>query len=383
MSATRALRAPLHHVDETAAPLTWSFVPAAEAARWVRDWDDLNRRGCRSPLTQSWFLLPALRRFGNGTETVAIGRRGAETPSVMALLDAPAAMRCKGFHPSQAPLAALLLAPGENAADAMRSLIRALPVNVLALTLQHLDERLMSLPPAAMDIEVEPRFETGSIFIGRSFDAYYAEMPVRPRKNLERRQRKAEAELGPIALEVWTDEARIDAFLRLYSDTEQKGWKGAAGTAVGVDDPQGLFYRDLLTEAARRGALRMFVLTMGGRAAAQQIAIEQDGIVYFLKTTYDESLGAYAPGVIQRFMILRWSHAQQPPVRDFEIYGQVKEAIAPFITGTRMMYHLTVFRNGALRGPLLLLRRLRRAVGSMTGRDDASAGEPADRARDL
>lgn len=343
--------------------LAWTFVPAAEHKRWARRWDELNRCGCRSPLIQSWFLIPALERFGTGKEIVAIGQRGPDE-AVMALLAPPAVLRCEGFQPSQAPLATLLLAPGESVADAARSLVKALPRKVLALTLQHLDERFVAMPPTASDIEVLPRFATGSIFIGQDFDDYYARIPSRPRKNLERRLRKAEAELGPVTLQVWDSPSRIDEFLHLYSDTETRGWKGAAGTAVGFDDAQGRFYRDLLEAAARQGCLRMFVLMLGERPAAQQIVIQCDGIIYFLKTTYDESLAAYAPGVIQRYLILRWSHAQHPPVRDFEIYGQVKEAIAPFITSTRSMYHLTVFRYGILRSPLEALRWLRRRAAS-------------------
>ncbi|GAA4404877.1 GNAT family N-acetyltransferase [Quisquiliibacterium transsilvanicum] len=344
--------------------LDWSLVPAHEHARWTRAWDELNRRGCRSPLIQSWFLLPALRHFGTGEELVAIGRREPDTPAAMMLLTRPAALRCEGFQPSQAPLAAVLLAPGEDVADAARSLLRALPGTVLALTLLHLDERFVAMPAAAPDVEISPRFETGAIFVGHDFADYYAAIPTRARKNLERRLRKAEAEIGPASLQVWESAERIDEFLHLYSDTESRGWKGEAGTAVGFDDAQGLFYRDMLRAAAERGDLRMFVLMFGDRPAAQQIAIDCDGITYFLKTTYDESLSAYAPGVIQRYLILEWSQTREPPTRDFEIYGQVKEAIAPFITGTRHVYHLTVLRYRAIKAPLGLVRWVKRRAAS-------------------
>lgn len=348
-------------IDRPRAPaLSWTLVPAHEHARWTRAWDELNRRGCRSPLIQSWFLLPALQHFGTGNELVAIGRREPDAAAAMILLTTPAALRCEGFQPSQAPLATVLLAPGEDVADAMRSLLRALPRSVLALTLLHLDERLIAMPAAARDVEISPRFETGAIFVGRDFADYYAAIPVRARKNLERRLRKAETEIGTPSLQVWEAPERIDEFLHLYSDTESRGWKGEAGTAVGFDDAQGLFYRDLLRAAAQHGALRMFVLMFGDRPAAQQIAIDHDGITYFLKTTYDESLSAYAPGVIQRFLILEESKTREPTTRDFEIYGQVKEAIAPFITSTRHVYHLIVLRYGFLRWALAATRLVRR-----------------------
>lgn len=345
---------------------SWRFVPAVETERWVKEWDRLNERSFRSPLLQSWFLLPALDRFGTGGESVAIGERKQGAIAAMVLLKRPARLRCEGFQPSQTPLATALVDPGESVAAVTRSLIRALPAYVLAVTLLHLDERFMAMPSPAYDLEITPRFETGSIAIAPDFSDYYAQIPIRARKNLERRIRKATTEVGPVCLDVWTAPDRIDEFLRLYSNSEMRGWKGTAGSAVRLDDTQGRFYRDLLQAAAKTQALRMFILRFGERPAAQQIAIEFDGITYFLKTTYDEALAPYAPGVIQRYMILQWSHAQSPSVRNFEIYGQIKEAIAPFVTGRRFIFHLTVLRHGALRSPLERLRSLRRLVGSVS-----------------
>lgn len=345
--------------------LSWRFVPAVERRHWVAEWDQLNERGFRSPLLQSWFLLPALDRFGTGQEFIAIGERTRGAVAAMALLNRPARLRCEGFQPAQAPLATALLDPSENVVDATRSLIRALPAYVLAVTLLHVDERFVPMPPPARDLEITPHFETGSIATGPHFADYYATIPMRARKNLERRIRKATAEVGPVCLDVWTAPERIDEFLRLYSNSEMRGWKGAAGSAVRLDDSQGGFYRDMLQAAAKEQALRMFLLRFGDRPAAQQIAIESAGITYFLKTTYDEALAPYAPGVIQRYMILEWSHAQDPSVRNFEIYGQIKEAIAPFVTDQRFIFHLTVLRHGALRSPLELLRSLRRRAGQV------------------
>lgn len=337
----------------------WDLIPATDRSRWVNSWDQLNRRGARSPLTQSWFLLPALDHFGTGHETVAIGRNDKGDIVAMMLLNQPSHLRCNGFQPSQTPLASVLLAPGENIADAGRSLIRALPREVFVLTFLHLDERLIAMPPAARDLEVSPRFETGAIATGTHFPDYYEKIPRKARKNSERRIRKATAEVGAPQLTVWTTPDRIDEFLHLYSDSEVRGWKGAAGSAVRLDDAQGQFYRDLLYAAAERQALRMYLLSFGGRPAAQQIAIEWEGIVYLLKTTYDETLTPYAPGIIQRHFILEWSHAQQPPERDFETYGHITEATAPFMTSQRFIYHLSVLRHASLRLPLEILRRSR------------------------
>jgi hypothetical protein len=102
----------------------------------------------------------------------------------------------------------------------------------------------------------------------------------------------------------------------------------------------------------------MFVLMLGDRAAAQQIAIDFDGLTYVLKSTYDESLGGYAPSVIQQHLILKWGESRKPPTRDLEIQGHLSETTAPLVTTKRQIYDLTVIRSRALRAPLGLARCL-------------------------
>jgi len=342
----------------------WLFLPAGEQAAWVRDWDDLNRRSHRSPLLQTWFLLPALRHFGTGNETVAVRRDGDDQVCAMLLLSPPRGTRRRAFKPSQIPISPILLAPGEDLVETIRSLLKVLPRSILGIHLMHCDERLIAMPEAALDVEVTVHMETGSTFIGQNFSDYHARIPVRARQNLERRIRKAEKEVGTVTLQVCGDAARIDEFLELYSATELKGWKGKAGTAIRPESSQGHFYRDILTAAAGQGSLRTFVLMFGSTPVAQQIAIDFEGITYFLKTTFDGDFRAYSPGSIQHHRILEWSHAQTPPTRDSEIYGEIKQSTAPFITSQRRVYHLTVFRYGVMRPALDLWRRMKKSATS-------------------
>lgn len=330
----------------------------------MRDWDALNRRCHRSPLLQSWFLLPALRHFGSGRETVAVRRNPDGQVKSMLLLAPARGVRCGTFKPSQTPVSPVLLAPGEDLLETTRSLLKALPRRILGIHLMHCDERLIAIPKSAPDVEVTIHMETGSTFIGEKFFDYYSRIPARARQNLERRIRKAEKEVGIVSLQIWESADQIDEFLKLYSETELKGWKGKAGTAVQSGSPQGNFYRDILAAAAEQKNLRIFVLMFGSRPVAQQIAIDFEGITYFLKTTFDEDFRFYSPGSIQHHKILEWSHAQIPPTRDFEIYGEIKQSTAPFITSRRHIYHLTIFRTRMIQPALTGWRWLKEKMVS-------------------
>lgn len=339
----------------------WEFIPAVKHSCWIRNWDELNRRSHRSPLLQSWFLLPALKYFGNGRETVAVQKGNDDQIRAMILLSPFNGLRCNLFKPSQVPISTILLTPGEDLLETIRSLLKALPPQILAINLMHCDERLISMPKNESDMEITLHMETGSTFIGKNFSDYYSTIPARARQNLERRTRKAENEVGTVSLQVWHRTDQIDEFVKLYSRTEMKGWKGKAGTAIRFDGAQGNFYRDILKILAEQEKLRMFVLMFGNTPVAQQIAIDFEGITYFLKTTFDEDFRVYSPGSIQRHRILEWSHNQIPSTRDFEIYGEIKQSTAPFITSRRRIYHLTVFRSAVVPKVLVLYRWLKKA----------------------
>jgi len=347
--------------SDTARPqIDWSLIPVGEHARWTAAWDALDASGWRTPMLASWFVLPAIQHFGSGAELVAVGTRRGGLVVSMAILSPVSPLRWEVFQPAQLPMAALLMSSGERFDRIAPSLLRALPWTVAALTFAHLDSELVPMPASARQIDVKEHMLTGTITVGPSFEAYYRSRSASLRKNVEKRRRKAESLYGPAELEVWTDAGRVDEFIRLYSATETSGWKGRAGTSVQLDDPQGRFYRDVLLSAAARGAARMIVLRFGAQAVAQYLAIEEDEVVYLMKTSYDETFSAFGPGVIQRLLTLQWGASRPPPVQRYEIYGRVNESQRPFLTGTRPVYHATVFRHPLTRRLVETIQRVRR-----------------------
>ena len=87
----------------------------------------------------------------------------------------------------------------------------------------------------------------------------------------------------------------IDAFLAM----ENAGWKG--------DDPQGFplaaseaesgFFRRAMQGGAREGAVLCTALTLDGKPTAMLFSLGAGGRLSAFKTSYDESLAAYSPGL--------------------------------------------------------------------------------------
>jgi CelD/BcsL family acetyltransferase involved in cellulose biosynthesis len=345
-------------VAEMAEPsLQWTVLPLLNATDELSEWDKFNDGTWNTPLLSASFLRPALQHFGDGRERLAIARRG-DRPVAMMILVPTTRFSWSTFQPSQLPLATVLLARGERLEAVMLSLFRALPPYVLALSIQHLDSRFIPRSAEASRADFLPHMSTGVIEFAADSAEYFSSRPSSLRKNVERRERRATTNFGEPRLDVFTMPHNVEQFMALYASTESGGWKGQAGTAVRVDGRQGHFYRDTLVLAANAGQARMFVLRFGDVPVAQQIAIEHAGVLYLMKTTYDEQYRQYAPGVLQRWHVLCWAAAHD--IDRVELYGRLKEWQRPFITGSREIYHATYYRLRAVRQLRDVMHRMRR-----------------------
>lgn len=82
-------------------------------------------------------------------------------------------------------------------------------------------------------------------------------------------------------------------------------WKGRAGTALACDARLGDFYRRYAAAAADAGVLRIFLLRISGKAVAMQINTECNGVLWQLKTGYDDDYSECSPGHLLMFEVLR------------------------------------------------------------------------------
>ncbi len=91
------------------------------------------------------------------------------------------------------------------------------------------------------------------------------------------------------------DEIRMatEDFLAL----EAHGWKGNRGTALLSDASLATFSRTMTRRFAAREQCQIHGLYLNGAPIAMGIILKSNSSAYFWKTTYDETLSAYSPGV--------------------------------------------------------------------------------------
>lgn len=129
-------------------------------------------------------------------------------------------------------------------------------------------------------------------------DAYF-EATVSGKKRKEyRRQANRLAETGALAFTRQRGDEDLADWIESFLALEASGWKGAAGSALASHHATATLWRDALTGAAQRGRLERLAMTLDGRPVAMLASFITAPAAFMFKTTFDESLAVYSPGVL-------------------------------------------------------------------------------------
>ncbi|WP_336489100.1 GNAT family N-acetyltransferase [Methylobacterium nigriterrae] len=141
-----------------------------------------------------------------------------------------------------------------------------------------------------------------------SHDAFLDGHPHRSRfKDLRRRERRL-AEAGQVAFETATSGDALAGAVEDFLALERAGWKGAAGTAMACRPESAALARALFAQAGGPVSPRADILRLDGRPIAVSLALVAGGTATLLKTAFDESQRAQAPGLILEAGIVRALH---------------------------------------------------------------------------
>jgi CelD/BcsL family acetyltransferase involved in cellulose biosynthesis len=139
------------------------------------------------------------------------------------------------------------------------------------------------------------------------------------RRTIGTRRRRLQ-DMGALGLEV--SDGRVDLARRLVEvfGVEARSWKGEAGTAIGARPDTRRFYTELASWAAERGFLRLAFLRVDDRPAAFDLSLEDRGVHYMLKSSYDPAFARGAPGLVLRAEMLARAFGQG--LKRYEFLGQ-------------------------------------------------------------
>lgn len=124
-----------------------------------------------------------------------------------------------------------------------------------------------------------------------------ATLETRRRKEADRQRRRL-ADTGALGFAMAHEPDEVGAALDAFLALERAGWKGQAGTDMGSAPGALSFIRDSAIGLSRDGAFRVATLTLDGRPIASGLVAVAGRRAFYLKTTYDEDLARFSPGLL-------------------------------------------------------------------------------------
>lgn len=173
--------------------------------------------------------------------------------------------------------------------------------------------------------------------------AYHGGLDAKLRRELRRRLRRLQAE-GRVEVTVADGRRDLDDLLAETLRVEGLAWKAGRGTAIASDGATAGFYTDVARWAAARGTLRLAYLRLDGRALAVDLAVEEGGHHYLLKTGYDPAVRHLAPGLLLRVAMLE--RAFSSGQRSYELLGADEPWKLAWTRSVRERVELRAFRPG-------------------------------------
>lgn len=273
----------------------------------AREWEDLADRAGASPFLRPGWLRSWWAAFGEGDLRILAARRDGRLVGVLPVVNRHGAVVSPtNWHSHEYGF----LATDEDAVAALNGVLLAGRPHHVRLDFVHAGTPQLAAHQAGA-AALGYRTRTGELVrspyvpLEGGWDGYERRLGAKKLRDLRRRARRL-AETGRVAFEVSDGTRDLDARLDEGFRVEAAGWKGAGGTAIAAHPATRLFYADLAGWAAARGWLRLAFLRLSGRAIAFDLALEQAGVHYLLKTGYDATFRVYAPGaVLRREMLAR------------------------------------------------------------------------------
>lgn len=337
--------------------MSWELKSAGEHfPAFAAEWDRLNAEFYGShPMFDSRFVGPLLEHFGIGDERLCVHRSAGAIDGAL-ILHPLGLGRWALFLPAQSQAGAVLLKDARH----LETLLPALPGHAWSLDLLSIDPLYapdwthLRLPRIVI-----PHANTMAVSTHGDFDAYWEARPRNLIKNIRRYRRRAEETIGALAFATITEPAEVVAALARYGQLESAGWKGRQGTAIAPDNGQGKFYADMLGRFAASGQALVMELRAGERLLASRLLIRQQSMWIILKTTYDETQSAWAPGRLLLHAVLEraFSGMHSGAV---EFYTNASRDNAEWATSLRPIPHHQVIRSRIAAGFLGVLKAFRK-----------------------
>ena len=281
------------------------------------EWDELADRCAPAPFMRSGWISAWWRAFGAGTLEVLCARDAGRLVGLLPIrrrgrvISSPT-----NFH---TPEFALLT----DRSDARRALSEALfalhprRLSVGFLDGERADAAELKRAAQAVGSRVVVRTSMRSPYVVVDSDwATYERALRRPLLSDLRRCRRRLEEEGDVSIEFSDSAERLDDLLHEMFAVEARSWKADTKSAIVSHQTTQGFYEQISHWAAGRGALRVAMLRVDDLPIAMQLAVEEAGAHFAIKSSYDATYRRFSPGklllhaIVERAFMRRLSSVE-------------------------------------------------------------------------
>ncbi|WP_232664343.1 GNAT family N-acetyltransferase [Pseudonocardia sp. TRM90224] len=291
-------------------------------ARFAAEWDELATRVSATPFHRPGWFKAWWTAFGSGRPEVLRVRRAGRLVGVL-----PVA-RSRGRLAGLTNWHTFVFGPVAEDEQAWTDVVdKALRGGLWSVELGNLvDDDAQQVVALARDrgfrAHRSPLQRSPFIPVDRPFDDYLKHRDQRWLRQLQKRRDKL-ARAGTLELTVHDGSENLPELLAEAFRIEALGWKSENGTAILSRPDTTRFYTDLAGWAAEQGILRLALMRLDGVGIAADLALEQDGVHYFLKTGFDPAHRKLAPGLILRHDMIE--RAFDLGLRSYELLGSAEQ----------------------------------------------------------
>lgn len=320
----------------------WTLYPIDKFPDWQDTWQKLNQKNGASALLSLEFVKPLLQCFGHDGLSLAVYHCQQNSVGAMTIIESTGPGQWQTFQPSQAPVGLWLQLPLLESKILTSQLLRQMPGLNWVFGITQQDPKLLTRQASSGRLTSLNYIDTARLSTRGDFDEYLAKRSKNHRQNLRRQRNKLERESIVTRLEVINNVAAVTEAIEQYGELESAGWKSDTNTAININNNQGRFYQQLLTNFMQCTSGLIFKYYYNEKLVAIDLAIRQRETLIILKTTYDESVTNSSPAVLMHQDIFRYLFDDKS-IENVEFYGKAMDWHLKWTDDVRTMYHLTYY----------------------------------------
>lgn len=168
-------------------------------------------------------------------------------------------------------------------------------------------------------------------------DAYFQKFSSKTRSTQRRKIRKLGNDLpGELVMKRFDAPDGLSEFLTKAIEVSKRSYQWhLLGKGLRNEDK----FRREVTEAAKLGWLRAYLLNVGERSVAFMLGYQYNGIYHYKEVGFDQELRKYSPGTVLQVMVIDDLYAHDTPrTFEFGIHGEQKAAFGNEVTEAESVF---------------------------------------------